>query len=140
MGRLDEAHIELEKVLAKDPKNEEANKMYVSVEPLQRSIAEVNDFMATKNYQPAVDRLTELVEVWPDTSDATLAKPASLFFLQHIPWDSQLRELRADAYLGLGNTIHAISEMRALTKLTNDNTEGFFKLATLYYQVAKATD
>lgn len=63
MGRLDEAHIELEKVLAKDPKNEEANKMYVMVEPLQRSIAEVHDFMANKNYQPAVDRLTELVEV-----------------------------------------------------------------------------
>ena len=26
MGRLDEAHIELEKVLAKDPKNEEATR------------------------------------------------------------------------------------------------------------------
>ena len=46
-----------------------------------------------------------------------------------------MRELRADAYLGVGNTIHAISEMRALTKLTNDNTDGFFKLSTLYYQV-----
>ena len=45
--------------------------------------------------------------------------------------------MRADAYLGVGNTIHAISEMRALTKLTNDNTEVFFKLASLYYQLGE---
>ncbi len=31
MGRLDEAHIELERVLTKDPGNEEANKLYVQV-------------------------------------------------------------------------------------------------------------
>jgi DnaJ family protein C protein 3 len=51
-----------------------------------------------------------------------------------------LRELRADAYLGVGNTIHAISEMRALTKLTNDNTDGFFKLSTLYYQLGEGEE
>ena len=63
MGRLDEAHIELEKVLAKDPGNEEANRMYTIIDPLQKSIEEVNAFMQYKNYQPALDRLTELVEV-----------------------------------------------------------------------------
>jgi hypothetical protein len=56
--------------------------------------------------------------------------------MQYIPWDSLLRELRADAYLGVGNTVHAISDMRALTKLTNDNTDGFFKLSSLHYQVS----
>ena len=35
--------------------------------------------------------------------------------------------------------MHAISEMRALTKLTTDNTEGFFKLSTLHYQVKMKT-
>ena len=63
MGRLDEAHIELEKVLAKDPGNEEANRMYTIIEPLQKSLEEVNSFISYKNYQPAIDRLTELVEV-----------------------------------------------------------------------------
>merc|ERR1712018_436839 len=101
MGRLDEAHIELEKVLAKDPKNEEATKMYVTIEPLQKSLREIDDLMSYKNYQPALDRLTEIVE--------------------HIPWDPLIREIRADAYLGVGNTMNAISEMRAMTKLTNDN-------------------
>jgi DnaJ family protein C protein 3 len=55
-----------------------------------------------------------------------------------IPWDPWLREIRADAYLGVGNPVHAISEMRALTKLTSDNTDGLFKLANLHYQLGEA--
>jgi len=115
MGRFDEAHIELEKVVAKDPGHDEANRLYVSVDPLKKSVEEAHNLVAYKNYQPAIDRLVELVE--------------------HIPWDPLLRELRADAYLGVGNTYSAINDMRALTKLTNDNTEGLFKLSTLYYQL-----
>ncbi len=62
-GRLDEAHIELEKVVARDPGNDEANRLYISVGPLQKSVEEVYQFMQQRNYQPAIDRLTELVEV-----------------------------------------------------------------------------
>merc|ERR1711971_270921 len=120
MGRLDEAHIELEKILSKDPSNEEASRMYVSIEPLQRSINEIQDFIMYKNYQPALDRLTEIVE--------------------HIPWDAKLREMRADAYLGVGNTMNDISEMRAMTKLTNDNTDGYFKLSTMHYQLGEGDE
>merc|ERR1712223_2204537 len=120
MGRLDEAHIELEKVLSKDPSNDEATKMYVSIEPLRKAIDEVQDFIIYKNFQPALDRLTEIVE--------------------HIPWDPLIREIRADAYLGVGNTMNAISEMRAMTKLTNDNTEGYFKLSTMHYQLGEGEE
>merc|ERR1719219_2505182 len=102
MGRLDEAHIELEKILSKDPSNEEASRMYVSIEPLQKSIQEIQEFISYKNFQPAVDRLTEIVE--------------------HIPWDAQLRE------------------MRAMTKLTNDNTDGYFKLSTMHYQLGEGDE
>ena len=63
MGRLDEAHIELERVISKDPKNEEANKLYVQIEPLQVSIREIRDFIEMKNFQPALDRLSEVIEV-----------------------------------------------------------------------------
>ena len=94
--------------------------MYTIIEPLQKSINEVQDFILYKNYQPALDRLTEIVE--------------------HIPWDSTIREMRADAYLGAGNTMNAISEMRAMTKLTNDNTEGFFKLSTMHYQLGEGEE
>jgi len=120
MGRLDEAHIELEKILSKDPSNEEASRLYVNIDPLLKTINEVQDFILYKNFQPALDRLTDLVE--------------------HIPWDAELREMRADAYLGVGNTMNAISEMRAMTKLTNDNTEGFFKLSTMHYQLGEGDE
>merc|ERR1712241_1066655 len=120
MGRLDEAHIELEKILSKDPSNDEATKMYVSIDPLKKAIDEVQDFIMYKNFQPALDRLTEIVE--------------------HIPWDAKLREMRADAYLGVGNTMNAISETRAMTKLTNDNTEGYFKLSTMHYQLGEGEE
>ena len=63
MGRLEEARIELERVLSKDTKNEEANKLYGQIEPLQNSIREIEDFVANKNFQPALDRLTEVIEV-----------------------------------------------------------------------------
>ncbi len=39
--------------------------------------------------------------------------------LQHIPWDPSLRELRADAYMGQGNVVHAISDIRSVTRLTS---------------------
>ena len=32
--------------------------------------------------------------------------------VQYMPWDPSLRELRADAYLALGNVPHAISDIR----------------------------
>ena len=37
MGRLDEAHIDAENVLRKEPKNEEAHKIYSMIEPVNVS-------------------------------------------------------------------------------------------------------
>ena len=34
-----------------------------------------------------------------------------------MPWYPRLRELRAEAYMGVGNTIHAISDIKSMTKL-----------------------
>ncbi len=44
--------------------------------------------------QAAVDYLTEI--------------------LDSIPWDPLLRDMRAEAYLGMGNVIHAISDIRSV--------------------------
>ena len=61
-------------------------------------------------------------------------------FFQHIPWDPSLREMRANAYLGLGKIEHAISDIRSCTKLSSDNTAGHFKIATLHYQLGEADE
>jgi len=120
MGRLDEAHIDLENVVRHEPGNTNANMLYSTINTLKEKIEDVHDNMNWNNYESSVELLTELLE--------------------HIPWDPSLRELRADAYLGLGNVPHAISDIRSVTKLTQDNTAGFFKLANLHYQLGEADE
>ncbi|CAB4063569.1 DNAJC3 [Lepeophtheirus salmonis] len=120
MGRLDEAHIDLEKLLTKDPGNEEASKKYIEIENLKTRVNMVHDLMEYQNYKGVIDELNELIE--------------------HIPWDPTLREMRADAYIHIGNTFRAISDIRSVTKLTSDNTDGYFKLADLYYQTGSTDE
>jgi len=120
MGRLNEAHIDLENVVRKEPENGEAQKQYSMVSILQDQIEDIRDYINWSNYEPAIESLNEILE--------------------HIPWDPSLRELRADAYLGIGNIVHAISDIRSVTKLTSDNTGGFYKLANLHYQLGEADE
>ena len=120
MGRLDEAHIDLENVVRKEPNNEEAQKQYAMVNTLKERVEEIRDYINWDNYEPAIEILNEVLEF--------------------IPWDHTLWELRAEAYLGLGNVIYAISDIRTVTKLTSDNTAAFFKLANLHYQIGEADE
>jgi len=120
MGRLDEAHIDLENVVRHEPENMEANRLYSMINTLKEKFDDAKDAMNWNNYDHAIELLSELLE--------------------HIPWDPSIRELRADAYLGLGNIPHAISDIRSVTKLTLDNTAGFYKLANLHYQLGEADE
>merc|ERR1719510_2580331 len=119
-GRLDEAHIDLEKAVAKEPGNEEAVRAYTMIDPIQQALDDIEELMRYRSYQPAIDKITEVLE--------------------QVPWYSRLRELRAEAYMGVGNTIHAISDIKSMTKLTTDNTVGYHKLALLHYQLGEAEE
>jgi len=120
MGRLNEAHIDLENVVKREPGNEEAVRLYSMINMLKETIEDIHDLYNWNNYEPAIESLTGVLE--------------------HIPWDSSLRELRAECYLGLGNVIHAISDFRSVAKLTTDNTAVYYKLATLHYQLGEAEE
>jgi len=120
MGRLDEAHIDLENVVRLEPGNEEALGLYNTINTLREQIEDIHDYTNWNNYEPAIEGLTGVME--------------------HIPWDHSLRELRADCYLGLGNIIHAISDLRSVAKLTSDNTAVYYKLASLHYQLGEADE
>ena len=87
---------------------------------LREQVEEVHDLFNWNNFEPAIEALGGVLE--------------------HIPWDPSLRELRADCYLGVGNVIHAISDLRSVAKLTNDNTAVYFKLASLHYQLGEAEE
>jgi len=119
-GKLDEAHIDLEKAVAKEPGNEEAVRAYTMIDPIQQMLDDIEELMKYRNYQPAIDKITEVLE--------------------QVPWYPRLRELRAEAYMGVGNTIHAISDIKSMTKLTTDNTVGFHKLALLHYQLGESEE
>lgn len=44
-------------------------------------------------------------------------------------------ELRAECFIKEGEPRKAISDLKAASKLKNDNTEAFYKISTLYYQL-----
>lgn len=56
------------------------------------------------------------------------------------PWSSSLRERRAESHLALGDHMSAISDIRSTTKLSSDNTEGYFKLSTLIYHIGQVEE
>ena len=62
MGRLDEAHIDAEKVLRKEPDNEEANKIYSMIEPVKEKLQEVDSFIKSRQHEAAIHLLGELLE------------------------------------------------------------------------------
>lgn len=55
-------------------------------------------------------------------------------------WAPQLYELRADMHLENHDALAAITDIRWATKLQSDNTQGYYKLASLLYQMGHATD
>lgn len=56
------------------------------------------------------------------------------------PWSADLYEFRAEMYMELGDTFSAVADIRSATKLQADNTKGYFKLATLLYQLGHASE
>lgn len=50
-------------------------------------------------------------------------------------WDVTSREMRAECLIQMGEMGKAISDLKATSKLKNDNTQAFFKLSTIYYNL-----
>ena len=65
-----------------------------------------------------------------------------LWFLsfQAVPWDPNLRELRAECYIAQGDFFKAIGDIRPTTKLRSDNTQAYYRLSTLYYEMGDADE
>lgn len=59
---------------------------------------------------------------------------------QICPWDPELRELRADCYIAMGEYIKAIGDVRSTTKLRNDNTAAYYKVSQLHYDIGEADE
>ncbi|XP_071159834.1 dnaJ homolog subfamily C member 3-like [Mytilus edulis] len=119
-GKLQEARQDYETVLKKDPSNEEAQQQLQLLSPIHSDILTAKDFYANKQYDAAIDILGRVVDI--------------------CPWDAELREIRSDCYLAVGDNFKAISDIRSTTKLISDNTNAYLKLSQIHYTMGDAED
>ena len=79
-----------------------------------------DEYYDYKDYYRAAAELTQAIEI--------------------CPWSSYLRSLRAKCRMQLGDYAAAVLDIRSTTKLTSDNTDGYFELSSLLYQLGLVQD
>lgn len=90
-----------------------------------------------------IDELVEdvqLAEAYYRGHDFAAAVELTGRLLEYSPWSAHLRQLRAESYIGLNDVLAAISDIRSATRLQQDSTAGYFRLATLLYQLGHVND
>lgn len=144
MGDYQNAEMDLYQVLLEDPHNEDVNFMYQRINPAREQIDLVHDVIARGDHQTAVALLTQLLEI--------------------SPWCSEIRELRAQSYLMVGDRLSAVSDFRSVNRLMQDGSDDLtnrksfemlckklstnlfpsileiFKLSKLLYELGHAAD
>lgn len=112
-GSLDEAHIEFEYVQRFDPHNVEVIQYLNQIETFRDHFLFAQQLMDSHQWQDAITYLNGLV--------------------QEFYWSYRLKEMRAHAFEQVGDVIGAINDLRALTRMKSDNTEGYYQLSKLHY-------
>ncbi|XP_053563812.1 dnaJ homolog subfamily C member 3 [Bombina bombina] len=117
-GRLDEAEDDFKKVLKSNPSDQEqkeANDQLLKSDEIQRMRSQGISAYNMKDYSSA-----------------------EAFFnvvLDTCVWDAEIREHRAECYINQGEPGKAISDLKAASKLKSDNTDAFYKVSKIYYQL-----
>lgn len=120
LAEYDQAEFELGLVLQEDPYSEEVRYQFDRVYPAKEQLELIHDLQQRGDWHNVVTLLTQLLEI--------------------SPWSANLREARANAYLEIGDQLAAVSDLRSVNRLTQDSTVGYFKLATLLYEIGHAAD
>ncbi|GAA6087907.1 dnaJ homolog subfamily C member 3a [Tachysurus ichikawai] len=117
-GKLDEAERDFKKVLSSNPsrrEEQEAQSQLKKSDEIQRLVTEAQTNFDRKDYGSAAGLLDTVIET--------------------CVWDVYSRELRAECFIQLGEMGKAISDLKAASKLKNDNTQAFYQLSTIYYNL-----
>ncbi|XP_056145519.1 dnaJ homolog subfamily C member 3a [Lampris incognitus] len=117
-GKLDEAESDFKKVLKSNPSDKEereAQSQLTRSDEIQRLVTQVHSDFDKEEYVKAAAQLDTIIET--------------------CVWDVASRELRAECFIRMGETGKAISDLKAASKLKNDNTQAFYKLSTIYYNL-----
>ena len=62
------------------------------------------------------------------------------YSLQQCPLAVEIREMRVNAYVALGELGKAARDLRQTVKLTPDNTKGYLRLSALHYSMGEEED
>uniref|UniRef100_UPI0037E98438 dnaJ homolog subfamily C n=1 Tax=Semicossyphus pulcher TaxID=241346 RepID=UPI0037E98438 len=117
-GRLDEAESDFKKVLKSNPSDKEekeAQSQLTKSDEIQRLVAQARGSYESQDYVTAAFQLDTIIET--------------------CVWDVTSREMRAECFIQMGEMGKAISDLKAASKLKNDNTQAFYKLSTIYYNL-----
>lgn len=107
-------------VLQLDPYHQDANYWYTRIQPARDQYVYILEAIKYNNHAHAIQLMTQLLEI--------------------SPWSKELREMRADSHIATGDILSAVSDLRSVNRLTQDSTDGYFKLSHLLYQIGHATD
>lgn len=118
-GEFNAASKDFDYVLQEEPYNELAQENYNRVTPAIKQWDLVQNLLKRGDHRNAIPLLTQLLEI--------------------SPWSTDFRQARADAYIEENDFLSAISDLRSVNKLTQDSTEGSFRLAVLLYKIGHAT-
>lgn len=120
MGRIDEAHIDLEHVLRLDPHNIDALNNYNLIEHIKGDYQNLELLLLDHAWAEAAELATKLIS--------------------ELPYNSKLRELRAECFEYLGSKQSAIADLTVSTKMNNDDTKGILKLSRLHYEIGEVEE
>ncbi|KAJ7319902.1 hypothetical protein JRQ81_019413 [Phrynocephalus forsythii] len=118
LGKFDEAEEDFKRVLQSNPGDKEeaeARSQLMKSDEMQRLNSQAQAAYRQGDYYTAIGLLDEILGV--------------------CVWDAELRELRAECYIKEGEPGKAVSDLKAATKLKSDNTEAFYKISMIYYQL-----
>lgn len=118
-GNYNKSSEDLEHVLREEPHNELAQENYARVTPARKQWDLVQNLLNQGDHRNAIPMLTQLLEI--------------------SPWSTEFRQARADAYIEENDLLSAISDFRSVNKLSQDSTDGYFRLAVLLYKIGHAT-
>lgn len=119
-GRLYEAQLDFEHILHHEPHNEEAHQYYSALASHKQHMDYAKELIHGQHWHEAIEVLNELI--------------------QELYWCYELKEMRAEAFEHVGDVVSAINDIRSLTRLKSDNTDGFYKLSKLHYLFGEPED
>ncbi|XP_078119145.1 dnaJ homolog subfamily C member 3-like isoform X2 [Sander vitreus] len=93
----------------------EAQSLLTKSDEIERLVAQARISFWRRDYETAAAQLNTVIET--------------------CVWDATSREIRAECFIQMGEMGKAIGDLKAASKLKSDNTQAFYQLATIYYNL-----